>query len=197
MATGICDNYVSRNNTFFVTSGFLTREKSGFYKLTDLGNKYAHSLDWGRLDDAKSQLRNILKEYKLMQIITEYIHIKGGIILDELVSRIAVIASVRRTKARVKGIKAFVDLSLFSNLLIQNNDLITVNKTIYYDKVKMISINDETDDGLNDKKKSEIKTHTMKSVNYPININININDFSNLENLREVLLMIKQIFGNA
>lgn len=65
--TGIAAGNVSRNTKFLVSAGFLRREKRGYYQLADSGARFAQTLDWGREDDAKECLKQILRLSPLLR----------------------------------------------------------------------------------------------------------------------------------
>jgi len=176
---------VSRNHKFFVAAGFLLQEKRGVLKLTNLGAKYVQSLDWGRLDDAKEYLRKILNDYELIKQVINYVDIINGTIRDDLISRIALLANVKRQGRFETGINALIDLTIFSNLLLEKGNNILFNKDIQKTE-KLLDISTEY------VLEEEV---SKREITFPIYININITDFTDLEKLKEILKVIKETIG--
>jgi len=186
--TAIPKTVISRNHKFFVASGFLNQEKRGFLKFTNLGSKYVQSLDWGRLDEAKEYLRNILNDYELIKQIYDYIDIKNTVDRDDLISRIAILSDVKRSSRFETGINALLDLALFSNIFLEDNSNIIINKNLK--KISTYEIMPIDEEGI----KETVISAPKKEFEIPINININITDISDINRLKEILKIIKEVF---
>jgi hypothetical protein len=121
--SGVTRIAVSANNKFFVYSGFLVEEGRGRFRLTEKGAKYTQLLERGRLEEAKAQLREILKECSLASIILDYVTISNEVVKDDLRRKIGSVAEVSRARRFTVGINALIDMLAFCGLLQEENEM--------------------------------------------------------------------------
>ncbi len=114
--SGIATSNVGINNKFFVSIGLLEGKRGG-YKLTPLGSEYAKALDWGRLEEAQSVLRKIIKDKPLVQKVVSYVELNKPVQKDDLIAKIAIFANVPNQQRFSTGIKAFVEMLTLSKIL--------------------------------------------------------------------------------
>jgi Mn-dependent DtxR family transcriptional regulator len=114
--SGMDPSNVGLNNKFFASIGLLEGKKGG-YKLTTSGSEYAKALDWGRLEEAQSLLRRIIKDKPLVQKTVSYVELNKPVQKDDLVAKIAIFAEVPNQPRFSTGIKAFVEMLTLSKVL--------------------------------------------------------------------------------
>jgi len=108
---------VSLNNKFLVAANFLMEEERGTFRLTDKATKYTQMLDWGKLEEAKGALRELLNEYPLVRTILDYVSINKTVSRDDLITKIVSIVSVTKKSRYVTGVNTLIDMLTFSGLL--------------------------------------------------------------------------------
>ena len=192
LRSGVRHIEVSANNKFFLYAGFLTEEGRGRFKLTENGVKYAQLLDWGRLDEAKDSLREILKECSLINIILDYVTINNRVPRDDLRRKIGTDAQVSRARRFTVGINALIDMLVFSGLLQEEDEILMRGKEIAEralpTKEKTVTTTRPPFRGL------EVPTPLgkPKEVSMPISLTVNVSDVTDIQKLREILRAIKE-----
>ena len=190
--SGIVHTYVSANNKFFVYAGFLEEAQRGRFRLTERGAKYAQLLDWGRLDESKDQLREILGECWLVNTVLDYVSINKEATRDDLSRMIGSQASVSRAGRFLRGINAFIDMLVFSGLLQEEDELLKKGEEKEAAPLPpTISIKE---------KKRAITTKPSpfgtfgrpKEVSIPISLTVNVTDTTDIQKLRDILKAIKE-----
>jgi hypothetical protein len=119
--SGVNQNNVSLNNKFFVYMG-LVEGKRGSYKLTTAGAEYAKALDWGRLEEAQSILKKIIKDNPFVQKTVSYVDLNKPVSKDDLIAKVAGFAGVSNEPRFSTGIKAFVEMLSLSGILKEDKD---------------------------------------------------------------------------
>lgn len=127
--SNVSQNNVSINNKFFVSMGLLEEGEGRSYKLTDSGAKYTKALDWGRINEAKTILAQTISDRPLVKRTLSYVELNKPVTKEDLVGKIANIASVTKEQRFATGIRGFVDMLTASGLLQEDVEgKITVGK---------------------------------------------------------------------
>lgn len=193
--SGVTHTRVSANNKFFAYAGFLGEEGKGRFRLTEDGAKYAQLLDWGRLEEAKTQLRKILKDCSLINIVLDYVAINNEVTRDDLRRKIGSVAEVSRARRFTVGINAFIDMLAFSELLHEENEMFRRGKEITEGEIpSKISVTEEPEKTIAKTTPSfrRYVVTTPKAVSVPISLTVNITDDTDIQKLREILRAIKE-----
>jgi len=187
--SGVPHTIISGNNKFFVYSGFLIEEGKGVFRLTERGTKYAQLLDWGRLEEAKSELRLLLTECSLTKIVLDYVTLNKEVPRDDLGRKIGSIAGVSKAKRFTVGINAIIDMLVFSGLLFEENNMLKRGvEEIEFPKVMPLPPSE-------DRRVYEFPGLILKKpkeVSVPISLTLNISDATDIQKLREILRVIKE-----
>lgn len=182
--TGIARTTVSLNNSFLVSSGFLTQEKRGYFRLTENGAKYAQFISWGRLEDAREPLQAIVNGYPLFKKINDYVRINPDVTREDLVSRVAAITGVPKKAGYVRGMNAVVDLLLFSGLLKEEDERISSLERKVVKPIERVSAVPEV----------ERKTFGTE-IAFPINVTINVSEDTSKDKFKELMEVIREVFS--
>lgn len=180
---GTSANTVRLNGKFFEYIGMLEGER-GSFKLTERGKKYAQALDWGKLAEANSILNQLLKDNLLAKRALSYVDIHQPVLKDDLVSQIAIISGKPKENRYVTGIRGFVDMLVTSGLLESDS---SGNLTVIKDKKEEIVETRQPS--------SFTLSPTAESplISLPVTLTINIDEKTDINKLREVLKVIKEI----
>ena len=178
---------VARNAKFLKYIGILEGER-GSYKLTEKGKRYAQALDWGKLGQANSILKETLKDNSLVKKTLGYVDINQPVTRDELVSQIAIISGKAKRGRYVTGIRGFVEMLVTSGLLESDaGGNLTISKKeeeeLIAERVTLPSTFEIP---------RPVKPPT---VSLPITLSISIDDKTDVEKLKEVLKAIREIFS--
>jgi hypothetical protein len=187
--SGVPHTIISGNNKFFVYSGFLVEEGKGVFRLTEKGTKYAQLLDWGRLDEARSQLRSILTECSLTKIAVDYITLNKEAPRDDLRRKIGSIVGVSKAKRFTAGIDTIIDMLVFSGLLFEENNMLRRG----VEKVELTEVTPLPP--WEDRRAYEFPgliPKKPKEMSMPISLTVNISDATDIQKLRKVLRAIKE-----
>jgi len=177
--SSVAANNVSINAKFFEYIGMLEGEK-GSFKLTERGKKYAQALDWGKLAEANSTLREILKENTLAKKAVAYVDINQPVTKDDLVSQIAIISEKQKRARFITGIKGFVEMLVTSGLLQSDaSGNLTTSKEKREELVEA----------------SPRAPSKPSAVSLPITLSINVDDKTDISKLKEVLKAIKEVLS--
>lgn len=193
--SGIRNTMVSRNNKFLLYAGFLSRAKRRL-KLTEQGVKYAQLMDWGRLDEAKDQLAEILKKCPLIEIVLDYVTINNEVTRDDLRRKIGAVAEVSKSIRFTIGINALIDMLAFSGLLQEKDGMYRRGE-----EIQTVSIVGPT--GVEREKMrpvtpsafgtfGELEIAKPKEVSIPISLTVNVTDITDIQKLRKILKVIKE-----
>lgn len=177
---------VGRNGRFLRSIGIIEGRR-GRHKLTPEGTKYAQSLDWGRLDEANKLLGELLKDKPIVKRALGFVDINAPVERDALVSRIAIIAGVSRQTRYETGIRGFIDMLVTSGLLDEREGNLVPGKLPRVPKE------------IPERKKviaePSVAIEMPKRLELPVSLNININDETDIENLKKILKAIKEVFS--
>jgi predicted transcriptional regulator len=183
----VAANNVRLNAKFLKYIGILEGER-GSYKLTDKGKRYAQALDWGKLGEANSILKETLKDNALARRTLGYVDINQPVTKDDLVSQIAIISGKAKQGRYITGIKGFVEMLVTSGLLES-------------DAGGNLTAGKEKTDELVEAHVSRPSTFEVSRpakppiTSLPLTLSINIDDKTDIEKLKEVLRAIKEIFS--
>lgn len=180
--SGVAVNNVGLNAKFLEYIGILQGEKAN-YRLTEKGKKYAQALDWGKLAEANSILKDTIKENTLTKKALAYVDINQPITKDDLVSQVAIISEKQKEDRYITGIKGFVEMLVTSGLLQSDS---SGNLTTSKEKrEELIEIHQPPT--------FEVDHTKPSAINLPITLSINVDDKTDVSKLKEVLKAIKEI----
>jgi len=178
--SGVAANNVSLNNKFFASIGLLQGTR-GVYKLTDVGIRYATALDWGRLDEAKRILAEVLKGRPLVVKTLSYVEINQPVTKDDLIGKIAFLAYVRNEPRYQVGIKAFVEMLTMSSLLTEDKDgKITAERRQLHEELKPTT------------PKVAKETITRAPATLPLSITINIGEHTEIDKIKAMIRAVRE-----
>jgi hypothetical protein len=179
---------VARNARFFRSISIVEGSR-GRYRLTPDGTQYAKSLDWGRLDEANKLLRELLKDRLLVRRVLGFVDINEPVSREALVSQIAIIAGVSREPRYETGIRGFVDMLVTSVLLEESAEGYLVSRKPAKERIP-------------EKKKTReiypaptVEIEPPEPITFPISLNFNIDNETDIENLKKILKAIKEVFS--
>lgn len=185
-------NNVRLNLKFLASIGILEGSR-GKYKLTSEGAQYARALDWGKLNDANKILRDILSDKSIVTRTLGYVSINKPVDKEMLVGQVAVISGVRKTSRFVTGIRGFVDMLATSGLLEETDGKYVIGKI----SEEKVFPKEPTKEKPLEYKPEIARSHLLKTereLQFPITLNFNIDDETNVENLKKILEAIKEVF---
>jgi hypothetical protein len=189
--SGISQNTVGLNAKFFEYIGLLEGTR-GSYKLNDKGKRYAQALDWGRLAEANSILREAIKDNELVKRALAYVDMNQPVNRNDLVSQIALISGKPKEDRYTTGIKAFVEMLVTSGLLESDSqENLTVSKQ---KKEEQIVFETPVSIPLGVGASQPAKPPAMS---LPVTLSINIDDKTDINKLKEVLRAIKEVFSES
>jgi len=197
LRSGVAHTLVSANNKFFVYAGFLAEEGKGRFRLTEKGAKYAQLLDWGRLDEAKDQLEEILRECSLINIVVDYVSGRNEVGRDDLRRYIGTITPVSRARRFMVGINALIDMLAFSGLLQEEDGMFKRGVEKEERIPEVVSAKEKempvttTPSPFRRLEVSPLITKP-KEVSIPISLTVNVTDTTDIQKLREILRAIKE-----
>ncbi len=181
------DNIV-RNARFLRSIGIIDGTR-GRYSLTSDGTNYAKSLDWGRLDEANKLLRGLLKDRPVVKRVVGFVDINEPVGREALVSQIALIAGVGREPRYETGIRGFVDMLVTSDLLEESAEgNIVSGKTV---KEQML----EKKEPRTAFSEPTVAIEPPRHVNFPVSLNLNIDNETDIETLKKILRALKEVFS--
>jgi predicted transcriptional regulator len=187
MAKVSLDN-VRRNAKYLEYIGMLQGER-GNYKLTEKGRGYAQALDWGRLSEANSILKEMLKDNDLAKTVVDFVDMHQPVTRDDLVSQIALISRKPNESRFVTGINGFVEMLVTSGLLeIDSSGNLTVSKEKKKEELIKASVSAPQE---------EVPISPKPTSSLPIALNINIDDKTDIEKLKEILKAVKEIMQSG
>jgi hypothetical protein len=183
--SSVAANNVGLNAKFFEYIGMLEGDKAN-YRLTEKGKQYAQALDWGKLAEANSTLKEVLKENALAKKALAYVDINQPVKRDDLVSQIAIIADKPKKGRYITGIQGFVEMLVTSGLL-------------QSDSIGILTASKEKREELGETYlPSSLEVHRATSssaISLPMTLSINVDDKTDVVKLKEVLKAIKEIFS--
>lgn len=190
----VAANNVRLNLKFLNSIGILEGSR-GKYKLTSEGAQYARALDWGKLNEANKILRDILRDKSIVERTIGYVSINKPVDKETLVGQIAVIAAKRKTARFVTGIRGFVDMLATSGLLEETEGKYVTGKTIEEKPFPKEPSDKKLRKFLGKIPEIPSVPKTKQELALPITLNFNISDETNVENLKKILQVIKEIFS--
>jgi len=187
----VAENNVILNAKFLSYIGILEGER-GQFKLTPDGKRYAQALDWGKLEEANSVLKEVLKDKALTRRTLGFVDINKPVSKEDLVGQIAIIAGVPKEPRFNTGIKAFVDMLMSSGLIKED----TEGKLSTEKPVEPMKAKTEEEITSKPEEKSIEVLVGEKRMSFPITLSFSIDNQTNEENLRKLLKVIKEVFSN-
>jgi len=189
----VAANNVRLNLRFLGSIGILEGSR-GKYKLSSEGAKYARALDWGKLTEANKILRDILSDKPIVKRTLGYVSINKPVDKETLVGQVAVISGVSKNSRFETGIRGFVDMLVTSDLIEEADGKYVIGKI---GEKKEIS-EEPTKKKLVEYSSELAGSHLLKTerkLQFPITLNFNINNETNVDNLKKILEAIKEIFS--
>jgi len=180
--SGVHPTVVSSNNKFLVSSGFLTEEGRGTFKLSEKASRYAQLLDWGKEEEAKKPLREILSEYKFIAQILDYITINRKVTKDELMTRIISMSGIPRNSRYVTGVNSLFEMLTFSELLKEDDGAFSSGKPSVETEVPIIP-----------PQTIELPSEKAAKITIPISISLMIDEETDVEKLKAVIRALKDV----
>jgi len=177
---------VSRNTKFLEYVGLLEGIQ-GNYKLTENGKNYAQALDWGKLGKANSILKETLRNNTLVMKGIGFVDMHQPVSKDDLVSQIALISDKPKKPLYITGIRGFIEMLVTSGLLESDAG---GNLTVSKEKKEEIM---EAVDSLPSEVKITQPTKPVMSY-LPITLSIKIDNGTDVNKLKEILKVIKDVF---
>lgn len=184
--SNVSQGNISVNNKFFVSLGLLEGEV-GQYKLTEAGAKYTKALDWGRIDEAKTVLRQTIKDKPLVGRTLSYVDLNKPVTKDDLVGKIASIAGVTKESRFSTGIRGFVDMLSACGLLQEDNEgRITIRKDI-------------AEQDLMTDKRAVPTTESSKrtTMPFPVTFTINVDQGTDVAKVKAVVKAIREALSEV
>lgn len=179
---------VARNARFFRSIGIVEGTR-GRYKLTSDGTNYAKSLDWGRLDEANKLLRELLKDKPVVKRVVGFVDINEPVSREALVSQVALIAGVSREPRYETGIRGLVDMLVTSDLLEESAEGNIVSGRIVKEQMP------EKKEPRTVFPEPTVAIEPPKHVTFPVNLNLNIDNETDIESLKKILKAIKEVLS--
>jgi hypothetical protein len=179
--SGVHRTVVSLNDKFFVSSGFLIEEERATFRLSEKAMKYVQLMDWGKTEEAKEPLGELLAEYGLVKTILDYVAINKKVTKDELMTKIISILGIRRRSRYVTGINSLFDMMTFSGLLKEEDGSFSAVTPTIPEAVER------------PKRAIELPTVEPKKPIIPISISLMINEETNIEKLKAVIQALKEV----
>ena len=184
----VAERNVSRNTKFLEYIGILEGSRGNF-KLTENGKRYAQALDWGKLGEANSILMKTLTSNRLTMNAVSFVDMHQPVSKDDLVSQIALISEKPKKSQYITGIRGFIDMLVTSGLLESDAG---GNLTISKEK------KEETMEAVVSRPSKFYIPHPSKLAitPLPITLSIKIDDKTDIDKLKEILNVIKDVFQN-
>jgi hypothetical protein len=202
LRSGVHYTIVSANNKFYVSAGFLVEEGKGQLKLTEIGAKYAQMLDWGRLEEAKAQLRQLLLKCPIVNVTLDYVGLKKEVTREDLNTKIGSDVHLSRAARYVTGINALIDMLVSAGLLeekegklrkvaegakIAEREKPAVAAKGFEDSFFRSNIDFDTIF----KPTRTVETPKPKSM-MPVSLTINVTDATDIKKLKQILKAIRE-----
>jgi hypothetical protein len=189
--SGVSANTIGLNAKFFEYIGMLEGTK-GSYKLNNNGKRYAQALDWGKLAEANSILRETLKDNELVKRALAYVDMNQPVNRNGLVSQIALISGKPKEDRYTTGIKGFVEMLVTSGLVESDSqENLTVSKQ---KREEQISFETPVSLPSGVSASQPAKPPTMS---LPVTLSLNIDDKTDINKLKEVLRAIKEVLSES
>jgi len=179
--SGVHASVVSLNNKFLVSSGFLTEETRGTFKLSEKATRYAQLLDWGKTEEAKEPLSQLLPEYNFIKRILDFVTINKKVTKDELITRIISECRIRRIPRYITGINALFEMLTFSGLLKEDDGTFSSGKPARVE-VSVVPT-----------KPIELPSVEAEKPMIPVSISLMIDEEIDIEKLKAVIRALREV----
>lgn len=178
---GVHHTVVSLNNKFFVSSGFLIQEGRANYRLSEKAMRYVQLLDWGKTEEAKEPLKELLPEYGLVKTLLDYVAINKKVTKDELTTKVISILGIQRRRRYITGINSLFDLLTFSGLLKEEDGTFSVvTRAPTMPKISEPTIALEV-------------PPAKPKLTIPISISLAVNEDTSIEKLKEIIKAVREV----
>lgn len=128
--TGYNENQINKSNKFLKEIKFLEKVENRF-KLSENGYKYAEKLRNDKEEEANEILFEMIREYKGIKLITNYIEVCEPVTREQLAGRIEEISSSDITIADHRtGINCLIEILLKSRILMQEDNQMRLKEMI-------------------------------------------------------------------
>jgi hypothetical protein len=179
--SGVHPTLISLNNKFLVSSGFLTEESRGNFKLSEKATRYVQLLDWEKEEEAKEPLRELLPEYSFIKQILDFVTINKKVTREELETRVVSIARVQKRSRYITGINALLEMLTFSGLLNEQDGTFSSGKPTKAE-VPVVPA-----------KLIEIPPVEVKKPVIPISLSLMIDEKTDVEKLKAVIRALREV----
>jgi hypothetical protein len=180
--SGVHRSIVSLNNKFLLSSGFLTEGTRGTFKLSEKATRYAQLLDWGKTEEAKEPLSQLLSEYGFIKRILDFVTINKKVTKDELITKIISECRIQKIPRYITGINTLLEMLTFSGLLKEEDGTFSSGKPDRAE-VSVVSL----------KPPLEVPpVETKKTSIIPISISITIDEKTDVEKLKAVIRALRE-----
>jgi hypothetical protein len=179
--SGVHRTIVSLNDKFFVSSGFLTEEGRAAFRLSEKAMKYVQLLDWGKTEEAKEPLGELLAEYGFIKTILDYVTINKKVTKDELMTKVISILGIQRRTRYVTGINSLFDMLTFSGLLKEEDGTFSAVAPSVPEAVERPA------------RTIELPSVEPKKPIIPISISLMISEETDIEKLKTIIRALKEV----
>jgi hypothetical protein len=172
---GLNNSKVSRNNKFLVDNLLIDGGK--LKVATELGTRLGRALLHNQTSDIRKCLVEIIESNEALSNLITTLRIQGEVNHKDFVKNVLYISGQSNNQWTKAGASCVVDLLITSELVNEDNDILTVADNvsdISNEDVDLISTRDVTGENpIN--KEPEIQHQTQRTVNYDMKPSININ----------------------
>jgi hypothetical protein len=184
--SGVHPTIVSLNNKFLISSGFLVEETRGSFRLSEAATRYAQLLDWGKTEDAKEPLKELLPKYDFIKTLLDYVSINKKVTKDDLTTKMISILGIQKRARYITGINSLLEMLTYSGLLKEEDGTFSIGllSKITAERVELRVPPAGTE--------SSPFTKLEKPV-IPVSISITVDENTNIEKLKAVIKAIKEV----
>lgn len=204
---------VSGLNKFFEYMGLIEQEKgkAGYYRPTENALKFMNFLNWKQQTQAVEVLRPLVEKSWFWQSAKVLFVMKEKVTEDDLLTKLGVDAGAD-PKVHLNSLKSLIDYLVYANLIIKSDD-----GTYKLSGTANISNSSDNASALGQHKEqqgrpSSAVAHQQSNVSaqnsispdlvyansiQPIQLSFNINGDTDIEKLKEILKVIREVFGGA
>jgi len=184
--SGVHRTIVSLNNKFLISSGFLIEEARGSFRLSETATRYVQLLDWGKTEEAKEPLRELLPKYDFIKNILDYVAINKKVTKDDLTTKMISILGIQKRARYTTGINSLLEMLTFSGLVKEEDGTFSIGessmKTTSAKTTPMIPVRSEISASAEIGKKA-----------IPISISLTVTENTNVEKLKAVIRALKEV----
>jgi hypothetical protein len=178
--SGVHPSIVSLNNKFLTSAGFLVEQKRGTFKLSENAIRYVQLLDWGKIDEAKEPLRELLPEYHFIKEILDYITINKKVTKDELITKSVTKLKIQKKPRYTTGINSLFEMLTFSGLLKEEDGTFSIGEPTPSEATMVPS------------RTAELRPAEVKKPMIPCTISLTIDENTDVEKLKAIIKALRE-----